>query len=342
MKSLKDFLKNTLEHNQAGRDYSQANRQFWYRFYVDFFINLLTNYFEWDNLPASIDELWLEKALCFNGFVGFFEHKDCGLMASKGAMGNRLDIYDNPTVFNPVSNSFEITMPRSVPINWYGDTLYKNHAVIIGNNNFYRPALAWIEGFAIKLADIEQTIQLNRNAQMRPYVILTEEPEVFSMKNFMNKVLNGDPVIYVKKKKTSSNSVDPLQLPDMVSVLDTKTEYLLDKLHDEKQRVINQMLTLIGINNNAVDKAERLVSAEATSNNGLINACIEVSLSARQKGIDRVNKCWGTNITVRPSSQIAPFNTEKVMEDIDNQITTLNGVNRDQYGLSGGIDSGNI
>lgn len=328
--SLKSYQKNLGKINN-GFEYARSNRLFWYNFYFDFFIKIATNYFEWVNLPKTIDKLWLEKALNFKGFVGFYYDENFGLIASKGAMGDRLDQYDNATVFKPVNNSV-FKFPQNVAINWYDDILDPRCAVIVGNNNYYSPTFDWIAGFCQKLADIEQAIQLNRNAQLRPYVLITDQGSTFSLKNFFNKILNGDPVIYVNAQKDPNGALSAVQLQDRVSVLDTKTEYLLDKLHDEKQRVINQLLTVLGINNNAVDKAERLVAAEATSNNGLINACIQVSLSSRKEGIERVNRCWGPrgmqplfekDILVRPSEQIEMFNTEKVIKEIDSNIDDL-------------------
>lgn len=332
-------MKNNIPKINNAADYAQKNRNFWYFFYYEFFRNLITNFYEWDNLPDSIDELWLEKALNYNGFVGFYYHQDFGIVASKGAFGGFLDIYDNPTTFKPVNNAL-IKYPKSIPINWYTDMLDPKKAVIVGNNNYYSNSFGWIDGFCLKLADIETSIQLNRNAQNRPFVAITDNDSKFSLKNMWNKIMNGDPVIYVNKQKTATGALSAVQLEDLIHILDTKSDFLLDKLHDEKQRVINQLLTTIGINNNAVDKAERLVKAEATANNGLINACIRVTLSARQKGVKRVNDVWGPNgvdpifdedIVVRQSPQIEEFNTERVLADIDRGIGDLG-----KEGLDGG------
>lgn len=321
MTSVKSLIKNQISKNQNGYDYSVTNKSFWYNFYIDYFIKLITNYWEWVNLPPSIDEIFLEKNLCLKGFLGMFMDDRYGLVVSRGAMGSTLDIYDNPLEFIPVNNGQAVRFNR-VGINWYTDNLDPKKAIIISNNNFNSPSTEWLMGFCEKLADIEQTIQLNRNAQIKPYVLICDDKTKFSMKNIFNKILNGDPVLYLNEAKGTNGALQSVQLQDRVSVLDLKTEYLLDKLHDEKNRVINQILTIIGINNTSIDKAERLVVAEATSNNGLINASIEVNYKSRRECVMRINKCWNIQppIEVRPSSQIQPYNTEKVLNDLGSGV----------------------
>lgn len=98
---------------------------------------------------------------------------------------------------------------------------------------------------------------------------------------------------------------------------------MLDKLHDEKLRVMNQLLTFIGINNNPSDKKERLVVSEAISNNGVISANIEVGWKSRRKFVELINKCYGLEISVKPAETIQQFNLDKVALDLAEQEGTI-------------------
>lgn len=323
---LKDLWKQFGKNNK-GYENAEVNKQWWYQFYLEFFIRLTTSYFTWKNLPDSVDPLFLEKALVMKGYIAFFNNEDVGFVCARGAMGNRLDYYDHPTTFDPVTNASAIRFPR-VGINWYRENLDPNKAVIVGNNNTYSSTVGWLRGFCWKLAEIEQTIQLNRNAQIRPFVVLTEKSLSLTMKNVFNKLMQQEPVVWLEAQKNKQGQLDPIQLQDRATVLNTQAPFILDKLHDEKQRVINQVLTGLGINNNAVDKAERLVKAEATANNGLINGCIEVMLKPRQSAVEFINEIWGPdskwavggsytkNIEVMPSPQISTYNTEMINESL--------------------------
>lgn len=320
MRGIKEFFKtNNLSKIEHGAEYSKSNRIFWFNFYRDFFISIMLAYYQWVNLPDSIDPVFLEKTLIFNGYCGFFETEEFGLIASKGALGQSLDIYNNPTHFTPVNNAV-INFP-TIAVNWYMDSLDRDKAVIVRNNAMRKPSIIWLNGFCQKLADIEMTIQLNRNAQVMPYLIIADDNNLFSMKNVFNKIMNFEPVIYLKEQKNKTAEMEYRQLKDRIFTLDTKSEYLLDKLHDERQRVIGQILTLIGINNIAVDKAERLITSEANGNNGLINACIEVNLSTRQKDCERLNKCFDLDIQVMPSERVEAGNSWRIMQAL-NAATT--------------------
>lgn len=305
---------------------TQLNRDFFYSFYFEYFSNLMLNYFTWENLPETIDPLYIEKTLVNNGYIGFFEDEKLGIIAQRGAFSDTLDIYDNPTFFIPTPNNFKNFKKRR--ISWYLDDYQKGNAIIVGNNQGFYPMINWLHGFCLKLAEIEQTIQVNRNAQLTPYIILADKNTEFSYKNMMAKVMNGEPILYVNAHKDINGNLEMTQPTDLIQLLNTTAPYLLDKLHDEKQRVINQILTFIGINNNAVDKAERLVQAEATSNNGLINASIEVMLKSREIAVERLNKHFNLNIKVYPSERIEQFNTE-----ITNDLFIPNNFGNDENDL---------
>jgi upper collar protein len=195
----------------------------------------------------------------------------------------------------------------------------KKPCIVIPNNNFYEPYIGYLELFCEKLADIELTIQLNRNAQITPYFIFVDNNSVLSMKNIFNKIANFEPVVYLNKQKDQDGQDSFKQLSDYIQVFRTDAPFLLDKLHDEKLRVMNQLLTFIGINNNPSDKKERLVVSEAISNNGVISANIEVGWKSRRKAVDLINKCYGLEISVKPAETIQQFNLDKVALDIAEQ-----------------------
>ena len=161
------------------------------------------------------------------------------------------------------------------------------------------------------------TIQLNRNAQVTPFFVFVDDKSVLSLKNIFNKIQSFEPVVNLNRQKGKDGTDDFKQLDDYIKVFRTDAPFLLDKLHDEKNRVMNQLLTFIGINNNPIDKKERLVTAEAISNNGAISANIEVGWKARRTAVDLINKCYGLNIEVKPAEYIQMFNMEKIEKDLN-------------------------
>ena len=322
--SLKKFNKRLgrIEHNLTTVN---VNRQQFYDFYFNYFYNIIVNYFTWENLPNEIDELFIERKLLENGHVAFFEDETLGFIAQSGTRGNQLNHYDQPTQYTPVNASSLTRFDRKmIAYNIAEFEMYKaftgpnkkEPCVVIGNNNFYEPYIAYISLFCEKLADIEATIQLNRNAQITPFFVMVDNKSVLSLKNVFNKIASFEPVVYLNRQKDKDGQDSFKQLDDYIKVYRTDAPYLLDKLHDEKLRVMNQLLTFIGINNNPSDKKERVVVAEAISNNGVISANIEVGWKSRRRAVNLINQCYDLNISVRPAETIQEFNLEKVMTDV--------------------------
>lgn len=332
--SLKQFQKH-LGKIELNKETVERNRQAFFDFYFKYFYNLIVNYFTWENLPNDIDELFLERKLLENGHVAFFHDDMIGYVAQGGTRGERLNHYDQPLTYKPV-NASSATYFKDMEIAYTEndfkaiEDLHKDNTraikkpcIVIPNNNFYQPYIEYLGLFCEKLADIELTIQLNRNAQITPYFIFVDNQNVLSMKNIFNKIANFEPVVYLNKQKDKDGQDSFKQLSDHIQVFRTDAPFLLDKLHDEKLRVMNQLLTFIGINNNPSDKKERLVVSEAISNNGVISANIEVGWKSRRKAVDLINKCYGLEISVKPAETIQQFNLDKVALDLAEQEGTI-------------------
>lgn len=324
--SYKQFKKTLgrIEHSKTTVD---KNRQAFFQFYFNYFYNIIVNYFTWENLPNEIDEIFLERKLIENGHVAFFEDENLGYVLQSGTRGNKLNYYDLPLEYVPVNASSSTRFSNmAIAYNQAEFDLLeglekdkkraKKPCIVIPNNNFYEPYIAYITLFCEKLADIEMTIQLNRNAQITPFFVLVDEKSVLSLKNIFNKISSFEPVVYLNKQKDKDGQDSFKQLSDYLQVYRTDAPYLLDKLHDEKLRVMNQLLTFIGINNNPSDKKERLVVSEAISNNGVISANIEVGWKSRRKAVDLINACYGLNISVKPAETIQQFNLDRVALDL--------------------------
>jgi hypothetical protein len=81
-------------------------------------------------------------------------------------------------------------------------------------------------------------------------------------------------------------------------ILDTKAEYLLDKLQDHKNSLMNELLTFLGINNNNVNKRERVIVDEVNANNDFILVNIDHMFDEREKAAEEINNKFGLEIKV--------------------------------------------
>lgn len=247
--------------------------------YLDYYYRLkefALNVFEWHNLPDTIDERFLELALYEFGFALYFNDPIVGDLALTCMIGGELDIYRIPTY------------RRAYATNGYNAERGPGDSVLIFNNYLHTPTDLTIRLYAKRLYEIERTIEVNVRAQKTPVAILGDEKRMLSMKNLYMQFDGNCPVIY------GDSTLDPRN----VTVIKTDAPYVADKLMVLKHNVWNEALTFCGIENSNTDKRERLVADEVASNYGNIEAQRNVMLNARRQAAEKINKMFGTDISV--------------------------------------------
>ena len=240
------------------------------------FLNLAINRFTWDNLPAGIESRKLEEFLIRHGMVAFFKDDIYGNMILPCFNTSDLNVYYEPTEVTVMGNKFD----KKISV---------DDVVIIRNNatadNDYDDLLT----FATRINEIELTMDINLNAQKTPFVVLCDEKERLTFKNIINEVRKFKYAIFGTKNLKMNN----------VDVLNTSSPYLLDKLQQQKRELFNELLSFLGINNNNVEKRERLLVDEVNANNEFILVNLEHMFEERKKACELINDKFGTNIQVR-------------------------------------------
>lgn len=262
--------------------------------FTDYFnrlFELAINMFKWDNLPDTVDERFLELALCEKGYCLYFNDDIMGNLALTCMIGGELDVYRIPT------------RRIAFAVNGYQAERTNKDSVLIFNNYLHTPTMQTISLYAERLTAIERAIDLNVNAQKTPIALLTDEKQKRTIEEIYRKYEGNAPVIIGAKN---------LDL-DSVKALTTGAPYVADKLNILKRQIWNEALTFFGIENANTEKRERLVSDEITSNLGGVQAQRYVMLNAREQAADKINRMFGTNISVKFRQDI--LGLEGVNED---------------------------
>lgn len=275
-----------------------------YSDYYNRLMELALNVFEWENLPPSVDERFIELTLYEMGYCLYFNDEIIGNLALTCTIGGQLDVYRIPL------------LRRAYAVNGYNKMCSAKDSVLIFNNYLHTPTQSTIELFARRLYEIERAIDINVKAQKTPTLILSSEQQRLTMKNLYMQYDGNEPFIFGDKN---------LDI-DGIKSLKTDAPFVADKLETLKHQVWNEALTFCGIENSNQDKKERLVSDEVGSNYGNIEAQRNVMLNARKQAVKKINSMFGTNIDVHFRSNLATMvNADNVSrETLDNEEGTYN------------------
>lgn len=270
-KSKKRLWKSAEVNNKTFHDYYNRLKE------------LALNVFEWENLPPSVDERFIELTLFEYGYCLYFNDEIIGNLALTCTIGGRLDVYRIPI------------LRRAYAVNGYNKMCKSSDSVLIFNNYLHTPTELTINLFARRLYAIERAIDVNVSGQKTPVMILSSEQQRLTMQNLFMQYEGNEPFIFGDKNMDL----------DSIKALKTDVPFVADKLQILKHQIWNEALTFCGIENSNADKKERLVSDEVGSNYGNIEAQRNVMLNARRQAVDKINRMFGTNINVKFRSNLA-------------------------------------
>ena len=246
----------------------------------DYWKNIAINIFEWKGLeeisPSLTSEI-IEETLFDKGSCLFFKDDNLGYMALPVAPANQLNVYRKPTNFRAIGNNY--TKEYDV-----------DNSVLIKNNTLKKATFDIVDYYTSKLADIELTKDLHRNAHKMPLVLECTEDTQLTAKNIFKKIHSNEPVIF-KNRTRGEGEVG-------VNVLNANVTYINDKLEDDYHNYEARILTALGLDNYVEDKKERVQSAEVESQQEYIISSFRASLNERKKACEAINKMFGLDLEV--------------------------------------------
>lgn len=271
---------------------AQLTLLFWY---IIEFTEIRGKLFKW-NLPKNINIDIMERNLFNEGRVLFFDTETDGYLALPCSAFSRFNEQGEPIEYQAIGFTGKV---------WRRNL---TNAVLIKNLPMLSPCLPRVFEECKLLVDIRQATVTNVNSVKTPFVFTGNKDQLLTLKNIFKKISNNEPVTYIE-----SGMLQNLQ------VLNTQAPFVADKLDTLYYSTLGKILTYIGINNNQVEKKERLTNDEINSNNDWVNAHLMTALRCRQEACDRINELFPD---VQASCEL---NTEYIETGLLSDIESLIG-----------------
>lgn len=248
--------------------------------------NVYLSRFRYENLPDKFLELigtrnFVDGQLFFQPAVAWFRDEKNGVICLPTSGEYKYNVVGRPVAWTCWGYNGE---------KW---DLNESNSVIMFNDEAMSIPFLHLKYEAEFMAQADKTAMQNLFAQRQPYLIETDEDTLKSAQTEIDQLAEFKPVIF--KRKTEKRSPEPIE----TKVFQTGVPIITKEMDDLFTIHWNRVLTYLGINNIGVqDKKERLVVAETSGNDMLIQTNLTNALNQRRMAIDKVNVMFGTNISV--------------------------------------------
>lgn len=264
------------------------------RMYMRLLTELASNRFHWTGLPDSVDVRFMELTLFYRALAVFYydEDFDKHLVLEAGSVGY-VDLLKNPTQFLTIGNDYvSKTLGAYQPHKEYKEGEARRKAIPIWSNYIRMPDWDIVQIYSERLAEMDLTIEINSKNARQNLAVISSENTKLSTVNIARQFQEGSNMVQI-------NADGPLQDMQFMQAVQLNTDVdSIEKLHIVRTRMWNECMGLMGINNANQDKKERLVASEVEANDDQTDMMRFVSLNARRKAAEQINKVHGMSVQV--------------------------------------------
>lgn len=233
--------------------------------------------FKYDGLPETIKMKDLETQLQVGGFA-IWKEVDGKLYTFHGGLGGQPNPYYLPT----------IAVVANPALKYNASLKIDEECVVMLNDYYYEGLMPLFNRYGNLLMEAELSL---RNAIFNarvPALIQADNDETYaSAVEFFKEIRKGNYGIIATKEFFEGISSTEFYKEAYIKDLIEAIQYIKGSWYNE-----------IGLNAAFNMKREAINEAEATLNEDILYPTIDLMLECRQKGLDRVNAMYGTNITV--------------------------------------------
>lgn len=277
-----DFLNSIYSSVSPGTIHCSDTRAV--RYFANYFLQRAISAFEFEGLPKWWDTNYFFSKLFLNGFLTVFNTDIYGVIPQECALGG-LNVFYMPS-FCIVANPL-IKTPKEMKIGL--------DCELIKLTRNFRGISDIITNYAQLAALAMQAVAVSLVNSKAPFIsIVKDRAHSETVKKAYDKMCAGEPFIVV-----DSLVSDPSSDGTIFEKLEPGRNYITDKLLDDLRTIENRFDTEIGVPNANISKKERMIVDEVNANNAETFAQSTVWLECLQESLDKVNKMFNLNISVK-------------------------------------------
>lgn len=276
-----------------------------YDFYFKWLLSKTCSCFYIKNLPETMDEFYIISNLLTDGDICITDFND-ELYACIGAPGGQPDEYYRPSVYtiaNPILGS------KVVENNKTGVIIYNTPLDAYISGGLY----GLISQTATLLADNIVSINCCQiNSRVTAMVTAESEGQAIGAESILKSMYAGHPFKVMRSDLIDKIGVNPIATANVSQNL---TE--LVELHNY---IVANYFQSIGIKSNDIRKKAHVLQDEIDSQNDYLQISILELLTSWQKGFDKVNELYGTDIHVELNPVLLDVIVGEDNDDTNNTV----------------------
>ena len=244
--------------------------------------------FEYDDMPETLKQYDLEFYTMSNTYSIITTDESGKLFAFIAELGGEPNAYYLP----------KESVIANVGLNFNKTCKIGENCVLYINDKMFMGLGVKIQKYASLLTACEMSFYWNCiNSRMQKVFATPNNDIANSLKEVYEHLEDGDEL----KTITDKPLFDMLKNFEWQSTSNTTSN--IKSLIELRQYIISSFFIDIGLNANYNMKRESLNENEINADNDILIPLIDNMLECRQKGVEEINKMFGTNIKVRLSSR---------------------------------------
>ena len=253
------------------------------RYFRKYLFQKAISVFKW-NIPKEWDKDYFLYTLYGLGYIAVIDTDQYGVICQGGALGG-YNLYYRPAyiiITNPlIRGTIMANLERDCALL----KLQPDYSSIMDLVGYYADQMSLAaESLGINMLNVKSGTVFGAESKAKAE----------SYKKMYDTLSDGDPAVVIDKKLLDDQG-KPTWFPFTQHI---KESYVVTDILSDMRKIEAMFDTEIGIPNANTDKRERLITDEVNANNVETATRCELWLETVQKGIDKANEMFNTNISV--------------------------------------------